>query len=95
MQNTGYHLQQRTLAGSVLADDAESFASINLKADGSESPEIAMKGLLIEAGKLFEARAWGGVDRIALRDIAEFYDRRVHLLESTGGKNKLSNWPLK
>ena len=40
MQNSGDHLQQRALAGTVLANDAKRFAALDLKADILQEPKI-------------------------------------------------------
>jgi hypothetical protein len=53
-----------------------------------------MEGDAIQASEFFEARAGSGVDGIAFGDVPEFYDRRGHLLESTGGKKGLSTMGL-
>jgi hypothetical protein len=43
-------LQQRALAGAVLADNAERFATLNLEADVVESREVMMERNPIQAG---------------------------------------------
>src|SRR5208283_1027408 len=42
LEDPGYHLEQRALAGTVLADDAEGFAALNVEGDIVQRPEIPM-----------------------------------------------------
>jgi hypothetical protein len=79
-------LEQRTFAGAILAYDAERLARVNLEADIADGPEVTMEGDTIQAGKFFEARTGSRVYGIAFGNVSKLYNRRRHLLESTGGK---------
>ena len=72
MQDSGDHLQQRALAGSVLADNAERLAALHLEADVVERPEILVALQTIQRQQLLEAVARRVVDRVAFRNTLEF-----------------------
>ena len=72
LQNAGDDLQQRTLAGAVLAHDAERFAALDFKRDVAERPKIAVAVEAIEGEKLLKPPRWRVVDRVALRNLLKF-----------------------
>ena len=78
MKDARDNLQQRAFAGAVLADDAESFAALNLEADVIKCREVVMERDTIQTEQFFEASAWGRVDRIVLGNPTELDDRLRH-----------------
>ena len=72
MQNSRDHLQERALAGAVLADDAEGLAALHLEADIVQRPEILVALQTVQRQQFLEAVARRVVDRVALRNTLEF-----------------------
>ena len=72
LQNAGDDLQQRALAGAVLADDAEGLAALDLEADIVQRPEILVALQPVEGQQLLEPVAGRFVDRVALGNALEF-----------------------
>lgn len=66
MQDGGDNLQEGTLAGTVLTDNAKRLAAPDIKRDIVKRGEIAMEGYAIKAEELFEARARGRIDGVLL-----------------------------
>src|ERR1700691_2483896 len=72
VQNASHHLQQRALARSVLAHDAEGLAAADLEADIVQGPEIPVALEPVEREQLLQPVTRRVVDRVALRDTLKF-----------------------
>ncbi len=72
VQDARHHLQQRTFAGAVLADNAEGFAALDLEADVVERPEILVALQTVQRQQFLEAVARRVIDRVAFRNTLEF-----------------------
>ena len=85
-QDAGHHLQQRALAGAVLADHAEGFALANGEADVLQGPEIPVVATPVEGEQFLEPVARGVVDGVALGDVLEF--NRMHARIPVPGRER-------
>ena len=72
MKDPRNHLQERTLAGAVLPDDAEGLAAFHLKTDIVKRPEILVALQTIQRQQLLEAVARRVVDRVTFRNTLKF-----------------------
>ena len=64
-------LQQRALAGAVLADQAEGHAPGDFERHILQGPEVAVIGTAVGGEQLLETVRRAGVDRVTLRDVSD------------------------
>src|SRR5258708_22400655 len=81
LENSGHQLEQSTLTGSVLANDAERLAGLNLERNVAQRPEVAVAAQTVEGDQLGEPMPRLFIDWVAFRNAFKLDGK--HYPEST------------